>query len=521
MKKLISLLICGLMLISMFAMSGFTTERRAEKLPNFDEIIKLYMDSDGAQAEGLSYDLHKLFVANPKDFINVLITYPTDVQETVMSSVATYAVYASQDEKTVFEKTLYSLDVTDEAIVALIKTYEATIANKTEIIDDGSAIIPLFDVVTVKTIVSAYIGNGSPVDEEFYNYLAERYVKDSKLLVTAIEELPKKEVEKIAIGMRLVSEKTGLDLVSSNKSNTVLDVKQEVFYKEFDKMLSDDVLLKRIESSQDIFKAESSSPSKAPAAPTPTIGALYYLSTPTVGGTSNLAVPLTVNTQTNTVRRYTIKVYCIRNGQEWLKNTVYASMPVGTTSGTFNVPISFSNPGTFFTRVVVHDYITGAILNQRTGSTSDVVRGYWRINVFLKTNRDIVGSFGLYDAAGDLKVSGSALGKSARGKAMDQFEGHTPTGNYTADLGPVQGNTTSYGPYKVVRLYGDNNPLVPSKRDGIWIHGGQSQTSLSATYGCVRVFNSDQLRIENSITSMCYAVNGHYAIGRCTIYQSQ
>lgn len=92
-------------------------------------------------------------------------------------------------------------------------------------------------------------------------------------------------------------------------------------------------------------------------------------------------------------------------------------------------------------------------------------------------------------------------------------------GAYTGVLGNVQTDTAAYGPYKVVKLTGKNNAYVPP-RSGIWIHGGRSQTTLQPTNGCVRVFNADQLKIQDKITTMTSAANGHYQTGNVTITES-
>lgn len=140
---------------------------------------------------------------------------------------------------------------------------------------------------------------------------------------------------------------------------------------------------------------------------------------------------------------------CTRDGTEWLKNTVTVTMDTGVRNLTRNIPIVFSNPGSFSTRVEVCA-TSGAVLRQRAGSSLDTAWGYWKINVFLKTNRYTVGTFGLYDAAGSLVISGPALGRSASNGAMDAYLGNTPIGNYTGNLGPVQSDTAYARSYKRV-----------------------------------------------------------------------
>lgn len=96
------------------------------------------------------------------------------------------------------------------------------------------------------------------------------------------------------------------------------------------------------------------------------------------------------------------------------------------------------------------------------------------------------------------------LGRSESNADESVRYGNTPRGNYWGYLGGPAGNDYSYGPYKYVVLEGNNNPLAPSKRDGIWIHGGDPSSSggLRVTHGCVRVSNPNQLALQNNITSM-------------------
>lgn len=54
----------------------------------------------------------------------------------------------------------------------------------------------------------------------------------------------------------------------------------------------------------------------------------------------------------------------------------------------------------------------------------------------------------------------------------------------------------------------------------MWIHGGRSQTVLQWTDGCVRVFDSSMLSMQNSITEMTRAANGHYQTGSVVYRES-
>ena len=61
----------------------------------------------------------------------------------------------------------------------------------------------------------------------------------------------------------------------------------------------------------------------------------------------------------------------------------------------------------------------------------------------------------------------------------------------------------------------DNVPAIQQygRDDAMWIHGGRSQETLQWTEGCVRVFDSSMLSMQNSSTIMTSSSNGHEATG--------
>lgn len=78
--------------------------------------------------------------------------------------------------------------------------------------------------------------------------------------------------------------------------------------------------------------------------------------------------------------------------------------------------------------------------------------------------------------------------------------GHTPLGRYRGVLGPVQAETRSYGPNRVVELQaldGDALKAARNGRSGIWIHGGDKTDKgyLRPTHGCVRLADEDMAHL--------------------------
>ena len=105
-----------------------------------------------------------------------------------------------------------------------------------------------------------------------------------------------------------------------------------------------------------------------------------------------------------------------------------------------------------------------------------------------------------------------SLYKSVSEASMGTTKGNTPVGNNYGVLYPVSSDTDAYGPYKRVLLTA--MPSHPySNRPEIMIHGGRSQTSLQPTHGCIRVFNSDQLLIQNKLETLMLPANGHNSTG--------
>lgn len=83
-----------------------------------------------------------------------------------------------------------------------------------------------------------------------------------------------------------------------------------------------------------------------------------------------------------------------------------------------------------------------------------------------------------------------------------------------------EGNEAFYN--YLSNVYAIDVPAIQKygRTDAMWIHGGRSQTVLQWTDGCVRVFDSSMLSMQNSITEMTRAANGHYQTGSVVYRES-
>lgn len=121
------------------------------------------------------------------------------------------------------------------------------------------------------------------------------------------------------------------------------------------------------------------------------------------------------------------------------------------------------------------------------------------------------------DKNGNQIYSCNALGRSVSNASPLVYGGNTPAGIYSEYLyGPVSPRE-SYGPYKVVAMDGASGQIIQSGRSGIWINGGRSQKTLSPTYGCIRVFESDQKALQDKIQALIDS--GTPSVGKIEIIQ--
>ena len=498
-KKILCALLVLFLLIGVVTTPAFAQEASSELFQNLET-------SDGAETDAILSQLANQFNQDPITFLTELEKQNTSIQNLVFENFAFWAI--GDDEFAQELKETINSVATEPQAQAMISVYNQM---QSTVSEENLPTPDAFDITGVKELISTYREIGfQNNDEEFYNSLINYYLADNNLFVKAISNLTDEEVITLGNKMKIVSEKFDYNFENQQlNNNDSLSLREKEIAQKLDTALNTDNISKQ----EPIEKTERALP------PIPTIGAFYYSGTMEVGKTVTLTLPLTDTTATNTTRNYRVKVYCVRNGVAYQKiNTTY-TIPVGSHTTSKQFSLVFTNPGQFTTRVEVLS-TDGTILTSRTGKNPDTTYGYWRIAVKLKEKRSEGGTFTLYDAANTLICTGPALGKSASGAAMNVNKGNTPTGNYTGVLGAVQTDTQAYGPYKVVKLTGKNNPYVPP-RSGIWIHGGRNQETLTPTNGCVRVFNADQLKLQNNITSLTSAQKGHYTTGNVSITEIQ
>lgn len=143
----------------------------------------------------------------------------------------------------------------------------------------------------------------------------------------------------------------------------------------------------------------------------------------------------------------------------------------------------------------------------------------YHIIVNLPSNRDYKGSLKMYDGTGSLVFGPvDALGRGTNKKTNGndhtdwiKEDADTPTGVYAATVVGAGTPTSTYGSYKRVSMDPTSGNALKAKqngRSGIMIHGGNLTTNrnatwypLNPTYGCIRISNSDQKKLIDTIAS--------------------
>lgn len=267
--------------------------------------------------------------------------------------------------------------------------------------------------------------------------------------------------------------------------------------------------------------------------PKPTIESINYTAEPlVVGEKEKVQFAISEKTAKTTARDYYVELYAIRDGVSYLKDNQYVTIPAKSSSKTVKMTVTFDQPGSVFTKVVVYS-LNGTKLVERTGKYADSItdkksNSKWYIEVLLPKNRNNFGTITLYDADGSVVRSTYCLGLSqydndGKGDPLITF-GNTPTGTYDAVLGwPRKPSNYSYGPYKNIILTGVSGQIIQSKRSDILIHGGDPSPKNYSTYplrptnGCVRITNSDMNKFDKSIENLIS--NGYSSKGTVKIIE--
>lgn len=520
MKKFISILLAALLILSMLVM---TVSAEVNIKRSTSELVGAIPSSDGAVADGIYYDLYRNFTEDPNGFISDLDELDSVTRTMVIETLSRYCI---GDLKGTFEAAIDKLDpsTTAEALTSYFNsvknTYQENI--RTDIY------MPQYDLATIKQAVEANKAIGFVYDEEYFDLLTKVYNADTNIFARAISNLSSTDFNKIAFGMTATCTKTGTILLADYTKGGGLTTAEAVKMTAFDTTLS---TMAEIAKSEDALKStaieifnadvitESASYENGQisvfGAP-PVFENISWIGLNVNSTSTRLNVTIDDTDNRGATRSYYLRVYCYSGstGQWWLKHSGYkVSLPSAVAKVTAAIPIVFSSAGTIQTKVEIWNATNSALLRTAQKPSSDVVKGEWRINVDLPTNRFREGALGVYNASGELVLPiMRCLGRSESNASMGTTYGNTPVGNNYAVLGAPEPNTISYGPYKVVKLTAMPGHPYPN-RTGIWIHGGQNQTSLTATYGCIRVFNNDQLAIQNKLENLMLYANGHNTTG--------
>lgn len=138
-----------------------------------------------------------------------------------------------------------------------------------------------------------------------------------------------------------------------------------------------------------------------------------------------------------------------------------------------------------------------------------------RIEITLPRDRTQPGRLVVFGPNGTQLGSFPALGKADNQEAARRGNptrnplrpfGDTPTGTWSAKVGKVMPDTSTYGLHPVIYLWPTGGDALTShsplnRRTGIWLHGGSlgAAGQLRPTYGCIRVHDGTMARLHGWI----------------------
>lgn len=481
-----------------------------------DALMQSAVSANEAESEAISYELYQHFTADTEAFLREFASQPESVQQTVAQFIVWENAYDAKNLQQYLSNTNKLSEQQKRAADILLQYWVEDQSNPVDdTADDESTApaVPKFDVEVIRGFIDQNLTVSDPyADEEFCKVIAQAYAADPVEFGAMISDLDNAKIERIGqqISYAVKNQLCDITLPSvaeNSDTPTALHLLSSV--------IQQDVPQKRLDAGTE---------DKAPfrAAPrstyTPSIGTISYSGSLEVGKTSTLSVTISETAHSSAARSYYIVAMCShsKNGTYYKKAEGSVSIPAGSTSAKKVLSVTMSEPGSVYTKILVYSSSGGTLLASRIGANPDPVKGYWRIQINLNSSSRS-GYLGLYNASGSQLLYLPCLGKSESNAAEDVYYGNTPRGDYYGYLDGPNSNTHSYGPYKYVVLEGNHNPLVPSVRDGIWIHGGDPSASggLRVTHGCVRVSNANQLSIQNNITTLVN--NGHYTRGNVKI----
>ena len=488
--------------ISMFStVPAFAANEAGRAAQSTSALMEQAAASDGADSEAVSYELYQRFTDDPAVFLSDLASQPDDVRQLIVQFIVWENKYDANTLPDILS-TLSDLSADQlgaaEELTDYWTDYQAQ-SPETEIPEDTSVTLPGFDVQTIRGFIDQNLSVSDPYsDEAFCVSITQAYEADPTAFGDMISDLDTGDIQRLggqiayAVENNLVT--STLPAAQNSLDSSALSVLQQAIAQ------ADPPQRTNVGVEED-----APFPGTTRSAYVPTIGTISYSGSLEVGKEVTLSVKISETAHTSAARSYYVVAMCSHSqyGTYYKKAEGSLTIPSGSSTATKSFLVTMSDPGNVYTKILVYSSNGGSLLTSRIGTYPDAFTGRWRIQINLNS-ASRAGYLGLYNASGTQLMYIPCLGRSESNADESVRYGNTPRGNYWGYLGGPDSNVTSYGPYKYVVLEGNNNPLVPSKRDGIWIHGGAPSSSggLRVTHGCVRVSNPNQLALQNNITSL-------------------
>lgn len=482
-----------------------------------DDYYALFAEAEGIDplsAEAYAERLNAAYLTDPQQFLCILSQQDDEV---ILSVIGLWTANNTLEEIYCLYEQISNYSNSISAPICSVLQEQISCREYGIVLQSYGSVSQTDEVLYDAAILNRFIDlnmQHSTMDEELNQKLALVYNAAPNLLITLLRDYSNEEVELIAYYIADGYEQLGME-VGKNIDTTYMDTRdEEIAYQIQTQIVSGSNFELQMEE-----VAVVPPDVEIMSTCVPTIGTMTYSSSAplVVGSEETLTITFSESSQVPYLRQWWVEVYQVVGSHSYLKCSKTISMPPGANSGTFALPLSFTDTCSFQTHVKVYTQQGGDLLCERTGQYPDIVYGYWKINVVLPEDRDNTGWLYLYDASGTLCQTMRCLGQSVSNDPPDVYYGNTPMGVYTGYLhGPVS-PTSSYGPYKVVATNNVSGLVVEANRDGIWIHGGH-ETQLNPTNGCVRITNPNQLTLQNSISNL---INNEYHYSTGNVYIDQ
>ena len=512
--RALSTIILSLLLIFTFTITTYATDNNDIDYADFFEQA---MTVPVKEEEAYIARLEELFAADETAFLDALAEMDKDTIEVV---IFTWTTGKSYDE--ICDLRDYVMNADKDSKYAPIVTALNGEIGLMQYIDIMEPYMQYenpdtpFSVPLLRRFIDLNIENETfDTDEAFNEMLASAYEFSPSIIAEIFSDYSQAEIESLAKCIAADYAKNGNAL--PNIGNNLLSTENVDIIN-----LIQDEINNAINPEIDSTNIELQPPTaEIMSTCVPSIGAMVYTDPPLMVGQSEpLSITFTENNYIAYARQWYIEIYQVVGSTYTLRKAQTIGISPGAVTTTLNFNLIFPSASTFYTHVKVYDIEGGTLLTSRTGAYTDTVANYWYINISFSKDRDQYGTLQLRKSDGTSLLSEDCLGKSARGLAATEINGHTPTGSYRGYLKGPDGDTEAYGPYKFVKMEGYAGQIVEecSARSGILIHGGRSQEVLEPTDGCIRVFNSVQLAIQNAIQDLVNS--GHQSTGYVFVTES-